>query len=141
MHELTDRILAHDLRAVARGLRAVDDRTNGHAQLLKDLFPHTGKAFVVGVTGNPGAGKSTLCDRLIEAYRKGGKTVGVLAVDPTSPYSGGAILGDRIRMGRHATDDGVFIRSVATRGHLGGLSQSARDMVRVLDAYGAQVIL
>jgi LAO/AO transport system kinase len=141
MHELTERILAHDLRAVARGLRAVDDRAGGHVQLLKDLFPHTGKAFVVGVTGNPGAGKSTLCDRLIEAYRKQGKTVGVLAVDPTSPYSGGAILGDRIRMGRHSTDDGVFIRSVATRGHLGGLSQSARDMVRVLDAYGSQVIL
>jgi LAO/AO transport system kinase len=141
MHELAERILAHDLRAVARGLRFVDDRTGGHVQLLKDLFPHTGKAQVIGVTGNPGAGKSTLCDRLIEAFRKEGKTVGVLAVDPTSPYSGGAILGDRIRMGRHSTDDGVFIRSVATRGHLGGLSQSARDMVRVLDAYGSQVIL
>ena len=141
MHELAERILAHDLRAVARGLRLVDDRTGGHVQLLKDLFPHTGKAQVIGVTGNPGAGKSTLCDRLIEAFRKEGKTVGVLAVDPTSPYSGGAILGDRIRMGRHATDPGVFIRSVATRGHLGGLSQSARDMVRVLDAYGSEVIL
>jgi LAO/AO transport system kinase len=141
MHELAERILAHDLRAVARGLRFVDDRTGGHVQLLKDLFPHTGKAHVIGVTGNPGAGKSTLCDRLIEAFRKEGKTVGVLAVDPTSPYSGGAILGDRIRMGRHATDPGVFIRSVATRGHLGGLSQSARDMVRVLDAYGSEVIL
>jgi LAO/AO transport system kinase len=141
MHELTERILAHDLRSVARGLRAVDDRTEGYVQLLKDLFPHTGKAFVIGVTGNPGAGKSTLCDRLIEAFRSAGKTVGVLAVDPTSPYSGGAILGDRIRMGRHATDDGVFIRSLATRGHLGGLSRSARDMVRVLDAYGSQVIL
>jgi LAO/AO transport system kinase len=141
MHELAERILAHDVRAVARGLRFVDDRSGGYVQLLKDLFPHTGKAVVIGVTGNPGAGKSTLCDRLIEAYRKEGRTVGVLAVDPTSPYSGGAILGDRIRMGRHSTDDGVFIRSVATRGHLGGLSQSARDMVRVLDAYGAEVIL
>ena len=141
MHELAGRILAHDLRAVARGLRLVDDRAGGYVELLKDLFPHTGKAFVIGVTGNPGAGKSTLCDRLIEAYRKSGQTVGVLAVDPTSPYSGGAILGDRIRMGRHSTDDGVFIRSVATRGHLGGLSQSARDMMRVLDAFGSQVIL
>ncbi len=141
MHELAERILAHDLRAVARGLRLVDDRTGGYVELLKDLFPHTGRAQVIGVTGNPGAGKSTLCDRLIEAFRKEGKTVGVLAVDPTSPYSGGAILGDRIRMGRHATDDGVFIRSVATRGHLGGLSQSARDMVRLLDAYGSDVIL
>ncbi|MGO8992662.1 MAG: methylmalonyl Co-A mutase-associated GTPase MeaB [Polyangiaceae bacterium] len=141
MNELAGRILAHELRAVARGLRLVDDRAGGYVQLLKDLFPHTGKALVIGVTGNPGAGKSTLCDRLIEAYRKKGMTVGVLAVDPTSPYSGGAILGDRIRMGRHSTDEGVFIRSVATRGHLGGLSQSARDMVRVLDAYGSQVIL
>src|ERR1700737_1506383 len=140
MHELAERILAHELRAVARGLRLVDDRVGGHVQLLKDLFPHTGKAQVIGVTGNPGAGKSTLCDRLIEAYRKEGKTVGVLAVDPTSPYSGGAILGDRIRMGRPAPDPGVFIRSVATRGHLGGLSRSARDMVRVLDAYGVDVI-
>jgi LAO/AO transport system kinase len=141
MHELATRILARDMRAVARGLRAVDDRVPGYVELLKDLFPHTGKGYVIGVTGNPGAGKSTFCDRLIEAYRKAGKTVAVLAVDPTSPYSGGAILGDRIRMGRHATDEGVFIRSVATRGHLGGLSQSARDMVRVLDAYGSEVIL
>ena len=141
MHALTERILAHDLRAVARGLRLVDDRVPGYVELLKDLFPHTGRAQIIGVTGNPGAGKSTLCDRLIEAFRKDGKTVGVLAVDPTSPYSGGAILGDRIRMGRHSTDAGVFIRSVATRGHLGGLSQSARDMVRVLDAYGSEVIL
>ena len=141
MHELAERILAHDVRAVARALRLVDDRVGGHGEILRDLFPHTGKAFVVGVTGNPGAGKSTLCDRLIEAFRKEGKTVGVLAVDPTSPYSGGAILGDRIRMGRHSTDAGVFIRSLATRGHMGGLSRSARDMVRVLDAYGCDVVL
>jgi LAO/AO transport system kinase len=93
------------------------------------------------VTGNPGAGKSTLCDRMIATYRAGGKRVGVICVDPTSPYSGGAILGDRIRMQRHALDEGVFIRSVATRGHMGGLSRSARDMVRVLDAYGCDVIL
>ena len=88
------------------------------------------------MTGNPGAGKSTLTDRLIERYRASGRTVGVICVDPSSPYTGGAILGDRIRMTRHATDPGVFIRSVATRGHLGGLSRSARDMVRVLDAFG-----
>src|SRR5580693_7374161 len=141
MHDLSQRILAKDLRAVARGLRYVDDRVDGYRGLLKDLFPHTGKAYVVGVTGTPGAGKSTLVDRLIESLRAEGKQVGVLAVDPSSPFSGGAILGDRIRMGRHSTDAGVFIRSVATRGHLGGLSRSARDMVRVLDAYGAQVIL
>src|SRR6185295_8600733 len=95
----------------------------------------------VGVTGNPGAGKSTLTDRLVAASRAQGLKVGVICVDPTSPYTGGAILGDRIRMTRHANDAGVFIRSVATRGHLGGLSRSARDMVRVLDAYGCDVVL
>jgi LAO/AO transport system kinase len=141
MHDLASRILARDPRAVARAMRLIDDRYGDYAQILKAIFPHTGKGVVIGVTGNPGAGKSTLCDKLIEAFRKAGKTVGVIAVDPTSPYSGGAILGDRIRMGRHATDPGVFIRSVATRGHLGGLSRSARDMVRVFDAYGADVIL
>jgi LAO/AO transport system kinase len=122
-------------------MRDVDDRVPGYLDLLKALFPSTGRAYVVGVTGNPGAGKSTLTDRLIEAYRAAQKKVGVICVDPTSPYTGGAILGDRIRMTRHATDAGVFIRSVATRGHLGGLSRSARDMVRVLDAYGVDVVL
>ena len=141
MHDLSQRILAKDLRAAARGLRYVDDRVDGYLDILKDLFPRTGNAYVVGVTGNPGAGKSTLVDRLIESLRAQGKQVGVLAVDPSSPFSGGAILGDRIRMGRHTTDPGVFIRSIATRGHLGGLSRSARDMVRVLDAYGCDVIL
>jgi LAO/AO transport system kinase len=141
MHDLARRILDKDVRAVARALRWIDDRAGDYAQVLKDVFPHTGRAFVIGVTGNPGAGKSTLCDKLIEAYRKQDKTVGVIAVDPTSPYTGGAILGDRIRMGRHGTDPGVFIRSVATRGHLGGLSRSARDMVRVLDAFGVDVVL
>lgn len=121
-------------------MRLVDDRSPDATAILKALFPHTGKAAIVGVTGNPGSGKSTLCDRLIDHARKRGKRVGVIAVDPTSPYSGGAILGDRIRMSRHATDDGVFIRSVATRGHLGGLSRSARDLVRVLDAFGSDVI-
>jgi len=141
MHDLSKRVLEKEPRAVARALRLIDDRAEPFYEILKDLFPHTGRAYVVGVTGNPGAGKSTLSDRLIEAYRKQGKTVGVIAVDPTSPFSGGAILGDRIRMQRHAEDPGVFIRSVATRGHLGGLSRSARDMVRVLDAYGADVVL
>jgi LAO/AO transport system kinase len=122
-------------------MRMVDDRMPGHLELLKALWAHTGKAWVLGVTGNPGAGKSTLCDRLIETYRGRGHRVGVVAVDPTSPYSGGAILGDRIRMSRHATDEGVFIRSLATRGHLGGLSRSARDIVRLLDACGYEVVL
>jgi LAO/AO transport system kinase len=139
--QLAERVLANEPRAVARAIRLVDDRGPGHVALLKALWPHTGRAWIVGVTGNPGAGKSTLTDRLIEAYRKRGMRVGVVAVDPTSPYTGGAILGDRIRMGRHATDEGVFIRSLATRGHLGGLSRSARDVVRVLDACSYDVIL
>jgi LAO/AO transport system kinase len=141
MHDLATRILAHDSRALARAMRLVDDRAGAYADILRDVFPRTGRAFVVGVTGNPGAGKSTLTDRLIAALRAEGKSVGVIAVDPTSPFSGGAILGDRIRMQRHATDEGVFIRSVATRGHLGGLSRSARSMVRLLDAYGSDVVL
>ncbi len=141
MMDLAQGVLAHDTRACARVLRIVDDRLPGYAEVLKTLFPSTGRAFVVGVTGNPGAGKSTLTDRLIQEYRARDAKIGVIAVDPSSPYSGGAILGDRIRMQRHATDPKVFIRSVATRGHLGGLSRSARDMVRVLDAWGADVIL
>ena len=138
---LVEGVLRADARAVARAMRAVDDGSPGYRELLKALWPHTGKGWVLGVTGNPGAGKSTLCDRLVEAYRARGARVGVVAVDPSSPYSGGAILGDRIRMSRHASDEGVFIRSLATRGHLGGLSRSARDVVRVFDAAGFDVIL
>jgi LAO/AO transport system kinase len=141
MSDLATRVLASEPRAVARAMRMVDDRTPGHLELLKALWPHTGKAWVLGVTGSPGAGKSTLVDRLIEAYRARGQRVGVVAVDPTSPYTGGAILGDRIRMSRHTTDDGVFIRSMATRGHMGGLSRSAREVVRILDAAAYGVIL
>ena len=141
MHELAKGLIDGDVRSLARAMRCVDDRVGGAIEILKDVFPKTGRAYVIGVTGNPGAGKSTLSDRLIEGYRKQGKTVGVLCVDPSSPYSGGAILGDRIRMQRHATDPGVFIRSVATRGHLGGLSRSARDLVRLLDASGSEIIL
>jgi LAO/AO transport system kinase len=141
MSDLGARIIAGDQRAAARAMRNVDDRVPGYLELLKEIFPSTGRAFVVGVTGNPGAGKSTLTDRLIERYRASSRKVGVICVDPSSPYTGGAILGDRIRMTRHATDPGVFIRSVATRGHLGGLSRSARDMVRVLDAYGCDVVI
>ena len=129
------------MRGVARACRMVDDRLEGHLDVLKDLYPHTGKAWVVGVTGNPGAGKSTLTDRLISHWRDLGRRVGVVAVDPTSPFSGGAILGDRIRMQRHFEDPEVFIRSLATRGALGGLSRSAADVVRVLDAWGADVVL
>lgn len=141
MHPLADKVLQGDLRATARACRLVDDAAEGHVEILKDLFPHTGKAWIVGITGNPGAGKSTLTDRLIEQLRKEDKRVAVVAIDPTSPFSGGAILGDRIRMQRHFEDEKVFIRSLATRGALGGLSRSAADVVRVLDAWGADVIL
>src|SRR5262249_11555900 len=139
VHPLAEKVLARELRATARVCRLVDDRVGDHLAVLKDLFPHTGRAWMVGVTGNPGAGKSTLTDRLITAFRKHGKRVGVVAVDPTSPFSGGAILGDRIRMQDHAADPEVFIRSLATRGALGGLSRSAADVARVLDAWGADV--
>lgn len=138
---LAERILQGDIRAAARLMRDVDDAMPGAVDELKQLYPHTGKAFVIGVTGPPGAGKSTLTDKLIEAYRNKGLQVGVVAIDPTSPFSGGAILGDRIRMNRHATDPGVFIRSLGTRGHLGGLSNSANDIVHILDAMGKDVII
>ncbi len=141
MHPLAEKVLARDVRATARACRLADDRVGDYLQILKDLFPHTGRAWVLGVTGNPGAGKSTLTDRLITAFRKQGKRVAVVAVDPTSPFSGGAILGDRIRMQQHAADPEVFIRSLATRGALGGLTRSAADVTRILDAWGADVVM
>jgi LAO/AO transport system kinase len=134
-------ILEGDVRAASRLMRDLDDRRADAMEALKALFPHTGKAYIVGVTGNPGAGKSTVVDALIGHYRALGERVGVIAVDPTSPFSGGAILGDRIRMQRHALDPDVFIRSLATRGHLGGLSRSTFDVAHVLDAMGYTRIL
>jgi LAO/AO transport system kinase len=134
-------ILAGDVRAGARLMRMLDDRVPGATEVLKRLYPHTGRARVIGITGNPGSGKSTLTNRLIAYYRAAGKKVGVLAVDPSSPFSGGAILGDRIRMMEHAADPDVFIRSLATRGALGGLSRSTQDVVHVLDAMGYDVVL
>lgn len=138
---LASRVLAGERAAVARLLRMVDDGLPEAEPALRELFPHTGRAHLVGVTGTPGAGKSTLCDRLVAAWRAQGRKVGVLAVDPSSPFTGGAILGDRIRMQDHALDPGVFIRSLATRGHLGGLSRTTFDSARVLDAAGFDVVL
>jgi LAO/AO transport system kinase len=139
--DLAERVVRGDLRAAARAARLVDDRTPGYRDLLRALYPRTGRAWILGVTGTPGAGKSTLTDRLVARERKRGRKVGVIAVDPTSPFSGGAILGDRIRMQRHFLDPGVFIRSLATRGHLGGLSRSAGDVLHVLDAFGCDTIV
>ncbi len=141
MEEFIDAVLKGDVRAAARLMREIDDQTPLARETVRALFRHTGNAHVVGITGAPGTGKSTLVDRLITVFREKGMTVGVLAVDPTSPATGGAILGDRIRMQRHATDPGVFIRSLASRGHVGGLSRSIYDMVSVLDAMGKAIIL
>jgi len=138
---LAERILAGDIRAAARLMRDIDDGIPSARDELKHLYPHTGQAYLIGITGPPGAGKSTLVDQLIAHYRRRGKRVGVAAIDPTSPFTGGAILGDRIRMNRHADDPGVFIRSLATRGHLGGISGSTVDIVNVLDAMGHDVII
>ncbi len=141
MASLSNRVLAGDIRAASRLMRDIDDGNPTAVAELQAIFPRTGKAYVIGITGSPGAGKSTLTDRLIAQDRKQGKSVGVLAVDPTSPFTGGAILGDRIRMQEHATDEGVFIRSLATRGNLGGLSRATGDCIRVMDAMGKDVIL
>ncbi len=126
---------------MARAISAVENRADGWSDLLKALFPHTGKARVIGLTGAPGAGKSTLVDQLAKLYRKQSRTVGIIAVDPTSPYTGGAILGDRIRMQDHFADPGIYIRSMATRGSLGGLARTTADVATVLDASGRDVIL
>ncbi|MFO7985368.1 MAG: methylmalonyl Co-A mutase-associated GTPase MeaB [Desulfatiglandaceae bacterium] len=141
MNNLAEKVVAGDVRSVARLIRDIDDGITEVREVLKDLYPHTGNAYVVGITGSPGVGKSTLVDQMVAHLRKRGKSVGVLAVDPTSPFSGGAILGDRVRMQRHSMDQGVFIRSLATRGHFGGLTQSTRSAIDVLDAMGKDYIL
>ncbi|MBW1682525.1 MAG: methylmalonyl Co-A mutase-associated GTPase MeaB [Deltaproteobacteria bacterium] len=141
MNDLVENVVKGDIRAVARLIRDIDDGIPGVREALKALYPHTGKAYVLGITGSPGVGKSTLVDQMVSHLRRKEKTVGVLAVDPTSPFSGGAILGDRVRMQRHSLDEGVFIRSMATRGHFGGLTQSTRSAIDVLDAMGKDYII
>lgn len=141
VERLSQLVLQGHERALARVMRLLDDGHVAGLEILKRLYPSTGRAKILGITGNPGAGKSTLTEQLIGAFRQRGQRVGVIAVDPSSPFSGGAILGDRIRMNRYATDPGVFIRSQATRGHLGGLSRSTNDLIHVLDAGGYDRIL
>jgi GTPase len=138
---LVDRLFARDPRAIARAISLVENEAAEGAELVGRIYARTGRAYLIGITGPPGAGKSTLVDRLTAAYRAQGVTVGILAVDPTSPYSGGAILGDRVRMQAHAEDAGVFIRSMATRGHLGGLARTTAEAATVLDAAGFDVIV
>jgi LAO/AO transport system kinase len=136
-----EQLRSGDVRALARAITTVENRAPGWSELLKALFRHSGKARVLGLTGPPGAGKSTLVDQLARHYRKSDRTVGIIAVDPTSPYTGGAILGDRIRMQEHFSDPGIYIRSMATRGSLGGLARTTADVTTVLDASGRDLIM
>jgi LAO/AO transport system kinase len=134
-------ILHGDIRALSRAITTIENHSPESEQLLKQLFPYTGQAYLTGITGAPGTGKSTLVDRLAALHRKKNDPVGIIAVDPTSPYSGGAILGDRIRMQGHANDNGIFIRSMATRGFLGGLARSTAEVALLLDAAGKRQVL
>jgi len=138
---LAERVLAGDPRGIARVISLIEDESAAGADLVREIYPRTGRAYLIGVTGPPGAGKSTLVDRMTGELRKAGQTVGIVAVDPTSPFSGGAILGDRVRMAAHFGDEGVFIRSMATRGHLGGLARATSDVALVLDAAGKDVVI
>ncbi len=139
--EILSRLLDGDRRAVARLMSMAENDSPGAKKALAELYPHTGNAHIIGITGPPGSGKSTLVDKLALFYRTKGKTVGIIAVDPTSPFTGGALLGDRIRMNEVALDKEVFIRSMGTRGHLGGLALKTGDLVKILDAFGKDIIL
>lgn len=139
--ELTKNVLRGELRALARAATLIENHSPSAARLLTNLAPHAGRALILGITGAPGAGKSTLCDRMISLLRTEGKTVGVIAVDPSSPVTGGAILGDRIRMQQHHADPGVFIRSMATRGIPGGIARATADLATLLDAAGRDVVI
>lgn len=141
IEQWVDQLRAGDPRALARAISTVENRTPGWSEVLKALFPHSGHARILGLTGPPGAGKSTLVDQLARHYRKENRTVGIIAVDPTSPYTGGAILGDRIRMQEHFSDPGIYIRSMATRGSLGGLARTTADVATVLDASGRDLVM
>ena len=138
---LAERVRSGDVRAMARAISLIEDEAPDAAALVRDIFPHTGRTYLVGVTGPPGAGKSTLVDKLTAETRQAGETLGVIAVDPTSPFTGGAILGDRLRMQAHAQDEQVFIRSMATRGHMGGLARTTSDAALVLDAAGKSLVI
>ena len=141
MAELAEDVLRGDLRALARAATLIENQGPSAARLLIDIVPHAGRALILGITGAPGAGKSTLCDRMISLVRAEGKTVGVITVDPSSPVTGGAILGDRIRMQQHHADPGVFIRSMATRGIPGGIARATADLATLLDASGRDVVI
>jgi LAO/AO transport system kinase len=138
---LAGALLSGDVRALARAISLAEDRDPQVTRLVAELQPHTGNAYLVGLTGAPGTGKSTLADALVRVIRDRQQTVGVIAVDPSSPFTGGAVLGDRIRMSRHTLDKGVFIRSMGARGHLGGLAAATREAIHLLDAYGRDVVL
>ena len=136
-----EQLRAGDARALARAISVVENHSQGWSELLKAVFPYSGRARILGLTGPPGAGKSTLVDQLARYYRKEGLSIGIIAVDPTSPYTGGAILGDRIRMQEHSSDAGIYIRSMATRGSLGGLARTTADVSTILDASGRDLIM